>query len=305
VRTRLYFIAVAAVIVAMVVVAGLVSALIGGREPDRAGARATLRTPALQSAVVLNVTATASAVNPGREEARFVSPLKAWSRVTDRFGAPRSGGLNHTGIDLALDEVLHHSPVFAACDGVVTDHREGRAYGIHVVVDCGAGWSTLYGHLDEILVPVGSVVLKGETMLGITGSTGLTTGEHLHFEIRLNDQYLNAERYIDFKIEPGAPLSYDDDVSLHETEGEFVAPSAQDPQSGPGAASAAEGKGSATPTPAAAPRAVTATASTGAGSPSATAIRTRTATPVPPTPTPTRIIPDATPPPDVTTQPPQ
>ena len=57
-------------------------------------------------------------------------------------------------------------------------------YGDHVIVDCGDGWSTLYGHMSELRVKVGDAV-DHETVLGISGSTGFSTGEHLHFEYPL------------------------------------------------------------------------------------------------------------------------
>lgn len=136
---------------------------------------------------------------------RFTMPLQAWSMVTDRFGAPRSAGFVHGGIDLALDG-MHHSPVYAACDGTVADSSYSGAYGNHVVIDCGDGWSTLYGHLSDVKVALGQPVTRG-TVAGISGSSGYSTGEHLHFEIRWNGTHVNPESYLDFHIAPGTPLS--------------------------------------------------------------------------------------------------
>jgi len=142
---------------------------------------------------------------PAATASRFSMPLQAWSMVTDRFGAPRSAGFVHGGIDLALDG-MHHSPVYAACDGTVADTSYSGAYGNHVVIDCGDGWSTLYGHLSEVKVTVGQPVVRG-TVAGVSGSTGYSTGEHLHFEIRWNGTPVNPESYLDFHIAPGTPLS--------------------------------------------------------------------------------------------------
>ncbi|PFG72933.1 peptidase M23-like protein [Tepidiforma thermophila] len=148
---------------------------------------------------------------PGAEVAqaavsRFQLPLRAWSRVTDRYGATNRGpGRIHGGIDLAL-EGLSRSPVYSACTGTVATTDYSSAYGYHVIVDCGDGWSTLYAHLSQVLVKPGEAV-NNDVVLGITGSSGFSTGEHLHFEIRWQDTPVNPEDYLDFKIPPGTPLS--------------------------------------------------------------------------------------------------
>jgi hypothetical protein len=98
--------------------------------------------------------------------------------------------------------------VFAACEGTVSVPDTNKTYGNHVIVDCGEGWSTLYGHLSEVLVAPGQAA-SFETVLGLSGSTGFSTGEHLHFEIRYQGSLLNPEKYLDFHIAPGAPLTYD------------------------------------------------------------------------------------------------
>jgi hypothetical protein len=136
---------------------------------------------------------------------RFAMPLDAWTMPTDRYGAPRGRGLVHGGIDLALDS-YPESPVFAACAGTVDYTGYSGGYGNHVTVDCGDGWSTLYGHLSSIRVSVGEAV-DFQSAVGISGSTGFSTGEHLHFEIRWKGAAVNPEDYLDFKIPPGTPLS--------------------------------------------------------------------------------------------------
>jgi len=135
----------------------------------------------------------------------FSMPLKEWSYVTDRYGADRGIGFIHAGIDLAV-EGLENSPVFAACAGTVQPTEFSYSYGNHVIIDCGDGWATLYAHLSRIEVDAGDVV-TAETELGRTGSSGFSTGEHLHFEIILDGTRVNPEHYLDFKIPPGTPLS--------------------------------------------------------------------------------------------------
>ena len=128
---------------------------------------------------------------------RFHYPLATWHGVSDPFGVDIEMNRFHTGIDLDLWG-LHHSPIYSACDGVVsTVEYLTYSYGYHVIVDCGDGWSTLYGHMDNIIVTPGQRVSAG-TQLGISGLTGFTTGEHLHFEIRKNGAAVNPADYLGF-----------------------------------------------------------------------------------------------------------
>lgn len=127
----------------------------------------------------------------------FHYPLATWHGVSDPFGVDPAMNRFHTGIDLDLWG-LHHSTIFSACDGVVTTVEYlTYSYGYHVIVDCGGGWSTLYAHMDAISVTPGQQVSAG-TALGISGLTGFTTGEHLHFEIRKNGTAVNPQDYLDF-----------------------------------------------------------------------------------------------------------
>ncbi len=128
---------------------------------------------------------------------RFGAPLAAWHGVSDPFGTSRGGGRIHEGIDLDLYG-FHHSTVFSSCAGVVSKTEYlTYSYGYHVVVDCGDGWTTLYAHFDDIAVSPGQHVSKG-TPLGVSGLTGYTTGEHLHFEIRFEGAPVNPADYIGF-----------------------------------------------------------------------------------------------------------
>jgi murein DD-endopeptidase MepM/ murein hydrolase activator NlpD len=86
----------------------------------------------------------------------------------------------HTGIDLA---VPLGTPVRAAMPGVVRVVVSATGYGLHVIVDDGAGLTTLYAHLESVVVHDGDIVDSGD-LLGAAGSTGNSTGPHLHFEVR-------------------------------------------------------------------------------------------------------------------------
>jgi murein DD-endopeptidase MepM/ murein hydrolase activator NlpD len=127
----------------------------------------------------------------------FHYPLATWHGVSDPFGVDVELNRWHTGIDLDLWG-LHHSSIFSACDGTVTTVEYlTYSYGYHVIVDCGGGYSTLYAHMSEIDVSVGQRVSAG-TQVGVSGLTGYTTGEHLHFEIRVNGSPVNPQNYLDF-----------------------------------------------------------------------------------------------------------
>ncbi|MCK9519701.1 MAG: M23 family metallopeptidase [Dehalococcoidia bacterium] len=128
---------------------------------------------------------------------RFRMPLGWYLAISDPFGTYRGGGSYHTGIDLDLYGAFG-APVYSACDGRVTKTEWlTYSYGYHVVVDCGDGWTTLYAHFSRIDVSHGQWVSAG-TQLGLSGSTGFSTGEHLHFEIRLNGAPLNPADYLPF-----------------------------------------------------------------------------------------------------------
>jgi murein DD-endopeptidase MepM/ murein hydrolase activator NlpD len=147
--------------------------------------------------VAVQTTGNGQGSPPKPSGGRFTSPLAAYRGVSDPFGVDRGGGTYHTGIDLDLYG-LYHSNIFSACNGVVvkTEYLT-YSYGYHVIVDCGDGFSTLYAHMSQIKVTPGQQVSQG-TILGISGVTGFTTGEHLHFEIRINGAPVNPALYLKF-----------------------------------------------------------------------------------------------------------
>lgn len=92
------------------------------------------------------------------------------------------GGHYHSGIDLAAPL---GTPVRATLGGDVSVVRSTTGYGLHVIVDHGGGLLSLYGHLSSVGVADGALVEAGE-VIGAVGSTGNSSGPHLHFEIRRN-----------------------------------------------------------------------------------------------------------------------
>ena len=101
----------------------------------------------------------------------------------------------HEGQDI---DSARGTPVQVAASGRVIIAGRQRGYGNVVYVDHGAGLSTRYGHLSEIDVSVGQSVTRGQT-IGLVGSTGRSTGPHLHYEVRINNQPVDPRPYL-----PGA-----------------------------------------------------------------------------------------------------
>jgi murein DD-endopeptidase MepM/ murein hydrolase activator NlpD len=99
----------------------------------------------------------------------------------------------HTGVDMAAPL---GTPVMAAADGVVVAvGHTSVGYGNFVIIAHGGGIATLYGHLLTTQVLVGDHVVRGQ-QIGLEGSTGYSTGPHLHFELRINDQVVDPMPYL-------------------------------------------------------------------------------------------------------------
>lgn len=127
----------------------------------------------------------------------FSMPVGWYNAVTDPYGIDRGAGRIHEGIDLGMYGA-NGGPIYAACDGrVTTVEYLTYSYGYYVIVDCGGSFTTLYAHMSAITVSVGQQVVAG-TQVGRSGSTGYSTGEHLHFEIRINGVPVNPRNYLPF-----------------------------------------------------------------------------------------------------------
>jgi len=125
-------------------------------------------------------------VIPSRGTGRLSWPAKGY--ISSGFGS-RWGRL-HIGIDIAGS-----GSVLAADNGRVTLAGWDGDYGKAVVIDHGNGMQTLYGHLSTINVKVGDVVEQGKK-IGVKGSTGDSTGVHLHFEVHQNGRVQNPMRFL-------------------------------------------------------------------------------------------------------------
>lgn len=125
----------------------------------------------------------------------FAAPLDR-ARLSSPYGYrthPTSGLPSfHAGIDLVAD---FGAPVVAAADGVVTAVDRDRVYGLSVRLSHGRGYRTVYAHLSEVLVQPGARVAAGSPIARL-GSTGLSTGPHVHFELHHNGRPEDPLRYI-------------------------------------------------------------------------------------------------------------
>lgn len=118
----------------------------------------------------------------------FAWPIRG--RITSPYG-PRWGGY-HTGIDI---DCRTGAPIGASKAGRVIEAGWGGGYGRMVIVDHGGGYTTLYAHMSRIYVGYGSSVSQG-TKVGACGESGNATGDHLHFEVRVNGDHRNPRNYL-------------------------------------------------------------------------------------------------------------
>jgi murein DD-endopeptidase MepM/ murein hydrolase activator NlpD len=130
-------------------------------------------------------------LNPGK----FSFPLQKFT-LTSGFGqriSPISGRRSiHNGLDLAAP---HGTEVYAAANGVVVEASQNSVYGKYVIIRHEGGWTSLYGHLSGIETGLSVYVTSG-TLIGYVGSTGLSTGPHLHFELRQNGEAQNPAKFL-------------------------------------------------------------------------------------------------------------
>ncbi len=133
------------------------------------------------------------------EDDTFRAPVQG--RVSSRFGwraLSVNGNHFHAGVDLA---VALGTPVRAARDGVVAKAGWGGTYGNVVYLDHGDGTQTRYAHLSRIEVHVGESLRQGD-VLGLAGSTGASTGPHVHFELRFDGRAVDPLDYLQGMARP-------------------------------------------------------------------------------------------------------
>lgn len=148
----------------------------------------------------------AAQINNVVSESGFMWPLSGYNTLSSLFGNrihPITGKANnHTGIDIPAPS---GTKIMAAKSGTVTISAYHSSYGNYVVVSHSDGTSTLYAHMSRRNATVGQTVKQGDT-IGYVGTTGSSTGNHLHFEIRLNGTRVD-------------PVDYFKDKTLYVTSG--------------------------------------------------------------------------------------
>lgn len=126
----------------------------------------------------------------------FIKPISG-GRLTSRFGRrtspTRGASSNHKGVDWGIPR---GSSVVASSGGTVTKAGWGGGYGYVVYIRHPGGAETRYAHLSKVLVSAGQTVKQGQK-IALTGNTGVSTGPHLHFELRLNGTPVDPYAYMD------------------------------------------------------------------------------------------------------------
>lgn len=150
----------------------------------------------VEAAIAAAAAANARAEDGDGGASGFIWPLPASHRITSGFGnreVPIAGAsANHRGIDIGA---ASGSAILAAYSGTVTTATYNKSAGNYIVISHGGGLSTVYMHCSALYVSVGQQVNKGDT-IGAVGSTGYSTGPHLHFGVIKNGTYVNPLGYV-------------------------------------------------------------------------------------------------------------
>ena len=127
---------------------------------------------------------------------QFKFPVATYTRLSDDYGWRMHPILGiqkfHNGIDLASPS---GTAIYAAYDGKVVAASYSSSMGNYVMIDHGGSLYTIYMHASKLYVSTGDVVVRGETIAAV-GSTGRSTGPHLHFGVRLNGEYVSPWNYL-------------------------------------------------------------------------------------------------------------
>lgn len=122
-----------------------------------------------------------------------IATLPVTGTISSRYGvSSRIRVSTHTGLDIAT---ATGTPIKVVADGTVTLAQYTGSYGYLVKVDHGNGIETWYGHTSKMYVKEGQEVKAGD-VIALVGSTGNSTGPHLHFEIRINGEHVNPQKYL-------------------------------------------------------------------------------------------------------------
>ncbi len=137
-------------------------------------------------------------IGGSKDNAGLYSGTTSWTSISSSYGSrihPITGQMSfHSGIDIPASE---GTPIIATRSGTVKIATYNSSYGNYVEIDHGDGSSSRYAHMlnNSIAVSVGQSVVQGQ-MIGKVGTTGSSTGNHLHFEIRVSNQTVNPTDYV-------------------------------------------------------------------------------------------------------------
>ncbi len=157
---------------------------INGEETDRITTSSKVTAEPVNEIITVGTARTSG--TGARAVLKFPLPAGVWE-ISCPFG---KGG--HKGVDLRAP---HGTPIMAAAGGTVTLAGVYRNYGNCVIIDHGNGFSTLYAHASSLCVRQGDKVSAGE-VIALVGSTGYSTGNHLHFEVYVGENRVNPQPYI-------------------------------------------------------------------------------------------------------------
>ena len=120
----------------------------------------------------------------------------------------------HTGMDFTAPI---GTEIYATGNGVVSKiEMNGRGYGNNVIIDHGYGYETLYGHMSKIKVSIGQKINRGD-LIGLVGNTGTSSGPHLHYEVRKNNNPINP---VNFYYNDLSPEEYERMLELSSRAGQ-------------------------------------------------------------------------------------
>ena len=127
----------------------------------------------------------------------YIWPENASKKITSPYGSRSTGirgaSTNHKGVDIG--GVGYSTSVLATKAGVVITSEKSSSYGNYVVISHGPGNTTLYAHMSSRSVKEGDVVSQGQ-VIGVTGSTGISSGPHLHYEIKEGGSRIDPRTYL-------------------------------------------------------------------------------------------------------------
>lgn len=168
--------------------------------------RGLVNTTVTRAALPTSPLAQGSILQPAGVSIPSRMPVES-ATLTSGFGMrvhPVLGGRRaHKGIDLAQPT---GTPVFATADGVVSRAEWFSSYGLYISLEHGAAIQTRYGHLSRLNVASGQKVTKGD-IIGYVGSTGRSTGPHLHYEVRIAGNSVNPVPYLQGDALRSLPVS--------------------------------------------------------------------------------------------------